>query len=102
MNLCVEIYANRMILTSDEHSISVNATEPFTTTRLLVGHFEPAVNCLKECLQQAGFTGFFKRAPKLHIIAREKTEGGLSEVEERCIREVGLAAGARDVDVSTS
>ncbi len=59
----------------------------------------PAVECMKEGLAKVGTKGLFKRKPKLLIYPRAMTEGGLSEVEERCLLEVGHAAGAGKVEV---
>lgn len=50
MEVTVEILKNRMVLTVNGKTITVEPTTPFTTTRLLVGTFMPAVECLKEGL----------------------------------------------------
>jgi len=69
------------------------------TARLLVGTFIPAVECLKEGLQQIGASGMFKTKPILHIQPCKITDGGLSEIEERCLLEVGMSAGAGKVEL---
>ena len=87
-----------MILSQGANIATVHPSQPYTTTRLLVGTFEPAVFCLKEGLKKIGATGFLKKSPRLLISPQEMCEGGLSEVETRCLTEMGLAAGARKVE----
>lgn len=99
MEVTVEIYENRMVLTANGKTIVVKPSTAFTSTRLLVGTFIPAVECLKEGLSKVGATGFFKERPKLLILPQVMTEGGLSEIEERCLIEVGLSAGASKVEI---
>ena len=99
MEVKAEIFENRIVLTAKGSTVTVQPKEPFTTTRLLVGTFMPAVECLKEGLAKVGATGFLKMKPKLLIYPRAMTEGGLSEVEERCLLEVGHSAGAGKVEV---
>ena len=88
-----------MVLTHAEQQVTAYPTQAYTTTRLLVGTCLPAVECLKDGLTQIGATGFFKAKPKLQIEAKEMAEGGLSEVEQRCLQELGLAAGALKVEL---
>ena len=102
MEATVEILKNRMILTANGKTITVESIKPFTTTRLLVGTFMPAVECLKEGLSKVDATGIFKAKPKLLILPRAMAEGGLSEIEERCLLEVGHSAGAGKVEVRCS
>lgn len=68
----------------------VHADTPFTTTRLIVGNFEAAESLLQKTLKdlKASF-------PVLIIHALEMNEDGLSFVEQRALREMGLGAGAR-------
>lgn len=99
MEVKAEIFENRIVLTAKGSTVTVQPKVPFTTTRLLVGTFVPAVECMKEGLTNVGATGIFKMKPKLLIYPRAMTEGGLSEVEERCLLEVGYAAGAGKVEV---
>ncbi len=99
MDVTVKIFVNKMVLTANGHTITVEPSKPFTSTRLLVGTFIPAVACLKEGLSQVGATGFLKRKPKLLIFPQAMTEGGLSQIEERCLLEVALAAGASKAEI---
>lgn len=99
MEITVKIFENKMILTANGNTVTIEAMRPFTTTRLLVGTFMPAVECLKEGLLKLGATGFLKGKPKLLILPQAMTEGGLSEIEERCLLEVGLSAGAGKAEI---
>jgi hypothetical protein len=99
MEIKVDVYSNKMVLTSDGRSMTFHSKEPFTTTRLLIGKFFVAEGCLKNAVKEFGASGFFKRAPKIIIQPHEFLEGGLSEVEDRVLREIALGAGAREVHV---
>ncbi|MBA6390965.1 hypothetical protein H4J38_09285 [Colwellia sp. BRX10-3] len=79
--------------------MTFHSKEPFTTTRLLIGKFFVAESCLKNAVKEFGAIGFFKRAPKIIIQPHEFLEGGLSEVEDRVLREIALGAGAREAHV---
>jgi len=99
MEVKVRIFADSMVLTADSGTITIHPRRPYKTTRLLVGTFEPAVECLKQGLKDIGATGLVKSRPRLRIQAEEMADGGLSEIEERCLRELGHAAGASSVEV---
>jgi hypothetical protein len=99
VEVTVKIFQNRMVLIANGHTVNVESKTPFTTTRLLVGTFMPAVECLKEGLAKIGATGFLKGKPKLLILPQIMSEGGLSEIEERCLLEVGLSAGAGKAEI---
>ena len=99
MDIKLEIYTNKMVLNHGDDISTVHPVEQYATKRLLVGTFQPAVDCLKKGLKEAGVIGLFKPKVVLFIHAREMSEGGLSEVEQRCLNELGLAAGAQKVEI---
>jgi hypothetical protein len=99
MEIKVDVYSNKMVLSSEGRSMTFHSKEPFTTTRLLIGKFYVAEECLKNAVKEFGAIGFFKRAPKIIIQPHEYLEGGLSEVEDRILREIALGAGAREAHV---
>ena len=70
------------------------ASPPFTTQRLLVGEFTTAESLLKRALKEVSTRGFLSAAPHVLIQPLEMIEGGLSEVEERVLRELAIG-GAR-------
>ncbi len=99
MEVKAEIFENMMVLSTDTQQVTVKSSVPFTTNRLLVGTFDPALNCMKDGLNQLGAVGLFKLKPNMIIQPKSMVEGGLSEVEERCLLELGLSAGASKVEI---
>ena len=75
------------------------AQPPFTTARLLIGQFSAAENLLRRALKETVKGGLFAVSPQVLIQPLEMIEGGLSEVEERVLREVAMGAGASKVVV---
>ena len=78
---------------------TVMATVPFTTHRLLIGQFGAAEETLKKALTQVAKGGFLAPSPQVVIHPLELVDGGLSEIEDRALREVAIAAGASKVVV---
>ena len=76
-----------------------DAQPSFTTARLLIGQFQAAENVLKRAVKEMSKGGIFAVAPQVLIQPLEMLEGGLSEVEERALREVAIGAGASKVVV---
>ncbi len=76
---------------------SVMATEPFTTKRLLVGHFSNADKTLKEGIVKISKKKTFNPRPIVIIHPMNMVEGGLSQIEERVLLELAHGAGARKV-----
>lgn len=100
--LYVKIYKNKFVVKNLSTNLPAQMFTPdtsFTTTRLLIGTFAPAVQCLKRALSSSISNLWYKAKPSLLIQPMEMHEGGLSEVEERALRECGLSAGARKVVV---
>ena len=73
---------------------TVVATTPFTTTRLLIGQFGAAEEALKSALKQIATGRLFAPSPSVVMHPLEMVEGGLSEIEDRILREVAIGAGA--------
>jgi len=99
MEVEVRIYRDRMEVCSTDQLIHVDSESPFSTSRLLVGEFKPAVDCLKRGLNEIGALAILTRKPSRRIRAMEINSGGLSAVERRCLLELGSAAGANQVEV---
>ncbi|WP_150305429.1 hypothetical protein [Pseudomonas saliphila] len=99
MQIEVNIFRDRMELAADGQQMTVRPAAPYSTKRLLVGTFKPAEDCLKDGLHKIGAFGFLKRKPMLILIPRELNDGGMSEVEQRCLTELGMGAGAIKVEV---
>jgi hypothetical protein len=94
----LKVYENRFVLKlleEDSKPITIAPSAPFSTARLLVGQFNAAEQALKLAFK-AMFAGrWFAPSPVVVIQPMEKIDGGLAEVEERALRELALAAGAR-------
>ena len=93
----VRVFTDRFALRNIHtgKTVSVAAVKPFTTTRLLVGQFTEAERVLKQGMKQLQEGRWLSFNPVLLIQPMEKTEGGLSQVEERVLHERSLSAGAR-------
>ena len=76
-----------------------DAQPSFTTARLLIGQFQTAENVLKRAVKEMSKGGIFAVSPQVLIQPLDMIEGGLSEVEERALREVAIGAGASKVVV---
>ena len=72
---------------------SSTATEPFSTARSVLSKFSPANETLLAALRDLGLkTSFFKL--KAVIQQMENTEGGLTDIEKRALRDLAEQAGA--------
>jgi len=99
MEVYVKIFANHMEVEAGMQKVTVTPPQPYAGRRILIGTFQPAIDCLQKALRELGVLGPLKKKPTLVIQSMEMNEGGLSEVEQQCLQEVGLAAGARKVEV---
>ncbi|OLU31140.1 hypothetical protein BVH03_08860 [Pseudomonas sp. PA15(2017)] len=79
----------------------LEADPPFSNQRLLVADFSIADRLIAKTVQglMPKRLTFLNAAPKLLIQPLERLEGGLSQVEERILMELGMGAGARKVVV---
>ncbi len=94
----VRIYENRIVvkgLDLNPQPVTVRPVNPFTTRRLLVGELGIAEAALKEALRQVCAGRLFVPQPVMVMHPMERTEGGLSEIEERTFVELAMGAGAR-------
>lgn len=97
----VKVYPNRFELRQIESGKSVSAmpTTPFTTDRLLVGQFVEADKTLRKGMRRLQEGKWFFQRPVVVIQPMEKTEGGLSQLEEGVLDAIAAGAGARKVVV---
>ena len=95
-NVYVRIRKNQFQLRNLESAadLTVMASEPFTTTRCLIGQFGLAESLLRKALERLPKSGFLAVAPRMLVHPLEMVEDGLSEVEERVFREIALGAQA--------
>lgn len=73
------------------------ADAPFSTERMLIGNFSAADRALKAALKRAESGRLLRMPPQMLIHPLEMVEGGLSQIEERVLREVAIGAGASKV-----
>lgn len=98
----IRVYTNRFVIRAfGEPEIEIEGTpdKPFTTERLLVGNFQEAEKTLSQGIKKSLGSGLIKKTPVVVIHPKEKTEGGLSEVEVKVFRELALGSGAAKVVV---
>lgn len=97
--LYVKVFINRYELRHIESgkAIDIPSEPPFTTDRLLVGEFDQASAVLKKGMVQvySGVNKLFLPSPAVIIQPMAMAEGGLSQVEERCLQELAMVSGAR-------
>ena len=83
----------------DNREITVSAIESFTTKRLLIGEFTTAEKYLKQGFDMIHQGKWLPASPVVVIQPLEMIDEGLSQIEERVLREVAAGAGARKVVV---
>ena len=79
---------------------TIQTTNPFSHTRSFIGNFTLA----EKILQHGIFTlnsSKLRAAPRVIMHQLEKTDGGLSDIEERVLRELASGMGAREVLIHT-
>jgi hypothetical protein len=100
-SLYLKLSCNQMHLThvQSARTLHLHADPAFSNVRLLVADFAAAQQLL-----QSGVTELLPRRflrlswpPQLLIQPLERLEGGLSQIEERILLELGLGCGARTV-----
>lgn len=99
--LYLKLSCNQMHLLHLQSSreLHLQADPEFSNKRLLVADFAAAQQLLQRGLNQILPKRFLRirRKPQLLIQPLEHLEGGLSQVEERILLELGLGCGARKV-----
>jgi hypothetical protein len=79
--------------------VTFDAEPPFTTTRLLIGEFRVADALLRKALREVLNSNFFSVGPRVLMHPLEMLEGGLSEIEQRILKEIAIGAGAMKAEV---
>jgi hypothetical protein len=97
----VRVLPNRFLLRHIEsgRTASVDAMEPFTTRRLLVGEYAPAVDTLKRGLRELNYGIPYLSDPIAVMHPTSMVDGGLSGVEYRILFEIAEGAGAKRAEV---
>jgi hypothetical protein len=96
-DLYIKIYINRF----EVKNVSLQgewktlcADSAFSSTRLLVGNFTAAEQALSAAVKSAASATWLRKRPRIIMQPMELLEGGLSEVEERLLKELAYGVGA--------
>ena len=81
----------------NKKEIIMSAVEPFTTKRLLIGEYRIAEKYLREGIKKVHQGRWLPASPVVIMHPLEMVDGGLSEIEERVLKELATGAGARKV-----
>lgn len=80
---------------------NVQVFSPFAHPRILVQPVDAAEALLQQLIHQALGRAWLRRKPHLVLHPMVVPEGGLAELEIRCLRDIGKAAGAQHVYIWT-
>lgn len=100
--LYVKVSRNRfeiMKVSGDLAVEVISSPEPFSTSRLLIGEFRLAERHLTNGIKKVLPKKLIKKSPEILMHPLEITEGGLSEVEVKILRELALGTGAHKVEI---
>lgn len=100
----LRIYADRMVLRRVDTGQECDRTSgvPFTSRRLLIGHFPEASELLNGMIREVNDrVGRFSRNTRLVVHPMEMTEGGLCAVEQRAFLDLGAFSGSKPVVIVT-
>lgn len=92
----IEIKHNHIVLSNIQHNLQTEVTGNFSNGRLAIAHFKDSENILKDALKKVLKKGLLQ---SLTLVMHQQVlnDGGLSEVEERILLELGYGLGARKV-----
>lgn len=94
--LVIYISRNRMEVLNVDTGIVVagNPASPFSTSRLLLGEFDPALELLRSLIKKVRSNRVLK--PFLNVILQplDLIDGGVSDVEKGTLVNLGLQSGA--------
>ena len=77
----------------------IKVINPFTHPRTLISDFTSADQLLKQFIRQLLGRRLFTRAPRLVLHPLGEFEGGLTQVELRALKELGMSAGASQINI---
>jgi rod shape-determining protein MreB len=84
---------------NEKQAQDIALVNPLDHPRLLIADFAYAEKLLRHGIYRVYEKTVLPRSPRLIIHPMEKTEGGISDIEQRMYTELGLGAGARKVYV---
>ncbi len=96
----IQIFADRMLLRSvvTGRELELRPSAPYSHPRAIIGNFTIAEETLRKGIKDLQRGRFILRTLAV-IHPRERIEGGITQVEETCLREVGIGARANKVIV---
>jgi rod shape-determining protein MreB len=94
-----QVFKNRIKLSIPVKGIVVEEFGEFSHPRSLIGQFEVGEKAMAKAISRAYPGKLIKPRPFLVIHPKEILEGGLTQIEERALMEMGLGAGASRVKV---
>jgi hypothetical protein len=99
--LYLKLRCDHMHLSHLQSGRDVHIRAPFSNSRMLVADFSAAQKLLSSAIDTLLPKRFLRLSipPSLLIQPLERLEGGLSQIEERILLEVGHSAGTRKVVV---
>ena len=97
----VRVHPNRFVLRHVEsgRTATIDAHDAFTTRRILVGEYGPAVDALRRGFKELNYGLRYLSDPVAVMHPLAMVEGGLSGVEYRILFEVAEGAGAKRATV---
>ena len=97
----IQIKRNKITVINLEtgEEISRIATEPFSTVRSVLSSFQPANETLLAAMKELGLKRSFF-ALKAVIQQTEDTNGGLTDIEKRALRDLAENAGVNKVYIA--
>ncbi|MCD8523070.1 MAG: rod shape-determining protein [Saccharospirillaceae bacterium] len=84
---------------NEKQTQDITLINPLDHPRLLIADFTGAELLLRYGIANVCGKHILPRSPQLIIQPMEKTEGGITDIEQRLFTELGLGAGARKVYV---
>ncbi len=102
IKIYIKVKRNAVEITNLETGETAQRTalNPFSSTRHVVSNFRYTEETIKAVLQDLNLTKkFFKRSFKVLIQQMEETEGGLSDIEIRALRDLAEQIGGVKVYV---
>lgn len=79
-----------------QNEIAVN---PFSHPRALLSDFYVAEKLLQHAFKRLSSSQYLRLRPKVLVHPMEKTEGGITAIEDRAFRELAFGAGAIEIKI---
>ena len=96
----IKLWRNKVEITNLETKETRTAMDNFSTERNVVANFQEADATIRSVLAELGLKASFF-GPQLKVLMQqlERSEGGLSDIEKRALRDLGEMTGASSVQL---